>query len=213
MHHGQHQKVDRLIQIPLGQSRIAPVAGGTPSIGSDVSSDLVQSRLPSLNPGTAWVETGNRNLTRVASLTSHSEREILFDRLVALKVHASQVAMHFADDWRSGLFSQLDCLLDEENWHFEDKLPQQESFRTLLRTVIYNEIRRRPGLGLSPAGNLIAAWTVERDRLTVECMVRDQLRYTLIKYVDEERVSAAGQAPAQYLRKYIAPYEPEVRFG
>ncbi|MGE7469778.1 hypothetical protein ACQKLX_10070 [Bosea sp. NPDC003192] len=211
MHHGQHAAADQLITLPLSKPRISPVSDGTASL---VDTALAaQTRFRSVDQGTAWVDPAVSPRSRIEVPSKPSDEEAVFDRLVSLKVQASQLSMHLETAWRTGMFGQLDCLLDHDNWHLSDKLPRLDSFRTFLRAVVFNKLSRRPGLGVTAEGNIVAAWTKGKDRLTVECLAQDKLRYTVIKYVGEERVSAAGQAPARLLLRYLQPYEPEVWFG
>jgi hypothetical protein len=137
----------------------------------------------------------------------------LLDRLIDFKAYVGSVSMHLPTTWREGFFAQLDYLLDFENWESGDELPKLASFQTLMRTLLYNEVAKRPGLGLSPDGNVIAAWTNNRDRLTIECSANDRLRFSLIRYEDNERQSAAGDIGARFLKTYLSPFRPEVWFG
>src|SRR5437899_1761169 len=52
-----------------------------------------------------------------------TEAEQAFDRLVALKMSASEIAMHLDGAWRAGMFRQLDSLLDADEWDFSEQMP------------------------------------------------------------------------------------------
>ena len=141
------------------------------------------------------------------------QAEVLFDSLIALKMITSEVSMHLDRDWRSGLFRQLDDLLNPDEWELGDEMPSVASFRTFLRMIIHNKPSRRPGLGATVDGNIVAAWTMERDRLTVECLPTDRLRWSLVRYVGDERISSANSCPAAMLRDLLSPHEPRRWFG
>jgi len=160
-----------------------------------------------------WVADfpGRRSVT--VGVGEQSEGEKLFDKAVELKLIARNVAMHFNEYWQGGLFRQLDSLLDEDGWSFEDKLPESSSFKCFLRMIIHNSPKVRPGIGASHDGNIIASWTVDRDRLTVECLPNDTVRWVITKYVNGDRISGAGSSPVKLLRTYLSPYEPERWFG
>jgi hypothetical protein len=134
------------------------------------------------------------------------------NRLFDLKVATAEVAMHLERAWRSGLFRQLDDLLDEDSWHADDPLPTTASYRTFLRLVIVLGLPRRPSIGCSQIGNLIASWRRAEDRLTIECRADDDLRWVLSRYTDGDRESAAGICKLANLRSRLAPYRPEVWF-
>ena len=140
--------------------------------------------------------------------------EELFDIRSEYKVRISEVAMHLNDNWRSGLFTQLDKLLDHEEWDEEDKIPTNSSFQTFLRTLLEIGPVRRPGLGASHRGNLIAAWTTGcGNRLTIECLNNDSLRWVVVVQDDGDRESAAGETTVKRIESVLAPYSPEQWFG
>jgi hypothetical protein len=141
-----------------------------------------------------------------------SIEERLFDSRASLKVMTAAVAMHLKRPWRDGLFRQLDSLLAPESWDKDDKLVDVASYYTFLRMILYVQPARRPGLGLSYNGNLIAAWTVDVNRLTVECLPKDQLRWVLSRSIDDNLERVAGVTFIHRLPDVLAPYHPEIWF-
>jgi hypothetical protein len=141
-----------------------------------------------------------------------SPEEKVFDRLMAMKVATANVAMHLRGPWRDGFFRQLDHALDAEDWDFSDELPTIESFRTLLRTIVFlgkngGELRR-PSIAANATGHVVAAWSERGNRLTIECLPNDEVRWVLGKTIDGNRVSAAGQAPVTFLPRALEAYAP-----
>ena len=130
------------------------------------------------------------------------------DRLFNLKVATAEIAMHLETIWRSGLFRQLDDLLDEESWDLADILPSSASFRTFLRLVVELGQPRRPSLGCSDEGNIIASWILDGNRLTIECQSEDRLRWVLVKGEGKHSESAAGTCRLESLVSRLAPYDP-----
>jgi hypothetical protein len=149
----------------------------------------------------------------VSAPVETSEAERAFDQLVALKMTTADVSMHLDAAWRSGLFKQLDNLLDAEEWDFSDEMPSVGSFKTFLRMIIHNRVKRRPGLGATSDGKIIATWTVGADRLTVECKSNDTVRWVATKYIAGDRVSSANTGPVSLLREFLAPFKPDLWFG
>lgn len=137
------------------------------------------------------------------------EAEKIFDRLVALKVSTSQLAMHLDSAWRSGIFRQLDELLDPEEWDFSDRLPELASYQTLLRMLLALKPLKRPSLGATSTGEIIAGWVNAESRLTVECLARDQVRWTVSGTLRGQSVKAAGLNRSDLLPQVLAPY-PQV---
>jgi hypothetical protein len=134
--------------------------------------------------------------------------ERLYDALASFKVRTATVAMHIDREWRSRLFSQLDSLLSAQDWERDDLPPTLASFSTFLRMLIFLKPDRRPGLGASSDGKLIATWSSEGDHLTIECLPNDLVRWHLSVLIDDDRERAAAVGPVQRLGAVLAPYAP-----
>jgi hypothetical protein len=161
-------------------------------------------------PLESWIAgQGSTRTFQWSAIGRRKQEQQVFDRLVTMKVLTANLAMHLDRAWRSGLFQQLDDLLDAEDWDFSDRLPSEESFRTLLRMVIYLAPERRPALGATSNGNIIAGWIKGRDRLTIECLPNDWARWIVVKHVPEGRLSAAAEGPVRSLREQLSFYDPE----
>ncbi len=141
--------------------------------------------------------------------TKKTLSEDLFDTLASFKIKTSTVAMHLDDQWRLRFFRQLDSLLDEESWDREDKPPSLESFTTMLRMLLLLAPERRPGLGATSDGNLVAAWTVGNDRLTIQALRNDRVKWALSCDLDGARETAAGNSTLSNLRGILSPYRPD----
>jgi hypothetical protein len=159
-----------------------------------------------------------RNPRSTASLIESpaGERDLperVFEALAAAKILTSQVAMHLEGAWRDRLFQQLDSLHDTSEWEEGDEPIQQASFATFLKAILSVRPACRPGLGLSNDGNLVAAWTTGRDRLTIEFLPNDRVRWVLARYVEDEPDRFAGQTPVTRLAEGLAPHRPEHWFS
>lgn len=144
---------------------------------------------------------------------ARSVQQQLYDALASFKIRTATVAMHLDRDWRTKLFAQLDSLLAYDDWDGADLPPTLASFSTFLRMLILLRPNRRPGLGATSDGNLIAAWTVGSDRLTIECLPRDIVRWNLSVAIDRERERAAAETPLTRLAEVLSPYGPERWFA
>jgi hypothetical protein len=148
-----------------------------------------------------------------ASLTSSVVQkpleERLFDATANVKILTAQVSMHLEREWRDKLFRQLDSLHDPEEWEPDDEPIQQASFATFLKAIVQLKPQRRPGLGLSHGGNLIAAWSTGRDRLTIEFLPNDGVRWVISRYRDDESERFAGQTAVSRLAEGLAHYSPD----
>ncbi len=132
--------------------------------------------------------------------------ERLFDATANVKILTSQVAMHLDREWRNKLFGQLDSLHDLEEWDHDDVPIQEGSFATFLKAIVQIKPERRPGLGLSHNGHLIAAWTADQDRLTIEFFQNDKVRWVLTRRIGVETERFAGQTSVSRLVQGLAPY-------
>lgn len=148
-----------------------------------------------------------------AARADRSLDERLFDALANVKILTAHVAMHLDREWREGLFRQMDSLHDPVEWEGGDEPVQQASFATFLKAILSLKPERRPGLGLSHSGYLIAAWTTGRDRLTIEFLPNDRVRWVLSESRDEETDRFAGQTPVGRLAEGLRPHTPERWFS
>ena len=140
-------------------------------------------------------------------------QERLFDALAGVKILTSTVAMHLDQEWRKRLFSQLDSLHEVEEWEPGDQPIQQSSFATFLKAMLTIKPERRPGLGLSHAGNLIAAWTTGHDHLTIEFLLHDRIRWVLSRHFGNDTERFAGETGVARLTESLANYHPEHWFS
>jgi hypothetical protein len=193
------------IQIP----RFRPEAGdigkallSMPSAGSSLVSQLIADKLKGITEPTPtfWGKPveAPKNLD-----------EKLYDSLASFKVRTAFVAMHLDREWRSKLFAQLDSLLAVQDWPAEDPPPSIESYSTFLRMLVLLKPQRRPGLGATMDGYLIATWSAGNDRLTIECLAKDMVRWNLTATIDDERERAAAETPLQRLTTVLRPYDPQ----
>jgi hypothetical protein len=104
-------------------------------------------------------------------------------------------------------------LLAAEDWDVSDQPPSVESFSTFLRMLIFLKPLRRPGLGASSDRTVVASWTTGNDRLTMECLPDDGIRWHLSVLIDDNRERAAGLTPVQRLANVLAPYQPDRWFN
>jgi hypothetical protein len=157
--------------------------------------------------------SANRTLTERPLTEQASVEEQLFDAAAAAKIITSHVAMHMHTDWRKRLYRQLDSLLDTEEWMEGDAPLSKESFETFLRLMLLMKPKVRPGLGLTPSGQLIATWQAGESRLTVECHPNDLIRWVISHPIRDQRESGAGETTIDRLPDVLAPYAPVQLLG
>ncbi len=140
-------------------------------------------------------------------------KEMLFDATAEVKVLTSRVAMYLEPTWRNKLFAQIDSLHDADEWEHGDKPLQRDSFVTFLKAICDIKPERRPGLGLTHNGRLIAAWTKGASRLTIEFHPGNRVRWVISRTVDNESEQFAGDTNVSRLRTSLQPYKPEEWFA
>lgn len=123
------------------------------------------------------------------------------------------VAMYFDAAWRAELLAKLEQFHDAEDWEHGRELPSERSFATFLRTIIYLHPTKRPGMGLSAQGHFLASWRRESDRIVIEFLPNDELKWVLSQTVDGERESVAGINQIHRLPDLIVGYEPDRFFN
>jgi len=139
--------------------------------------------------------------------------EQLFDATANVKILTAQVAMHLDREWRKKLFHQIDSLHDPEEWEAGDVPLKQASFATFLKAIFEIKPTRRPGLGLSHGGYLLAAWIAGKNRLTIEFLPSDRVRWVLSRYCDGEPEQFAGQTTVSRLSESLLSHHPEEWFA
>nr|WP_299503202.1 hypothetical protein [uncultured Rhizobium sp.] len=150
---------------------------------------------------------------KLSTLSGEADLEIaLKGSRTSFKVLVSRVSMHLGVSWLEKLFAQIDSLLDVDEWDASDPVPNTETARTFIRLLLAMKVSRRPGLGVSNSGNIVAAWTAGPNRLTVECLPNDRVRWVLARVTDGETERAAGDGKIERLREILGPYTPAVWF-
>jgi hypothetical protein len=145
------------------------------------------------------------------SLPPSSLAEELFDARARAKQITARLAMpmlHLSREWRDRFFSQLDGLMDVEQWDPEDRPVTEASFTTLIRMLVLLASERRPGLGASSDGHIVAVWAKDRNRLTIECLGGDAIRWVVLLYHDNQREIASGENQLDRLNDILQPYHP-----
>jgi hypothetical protein len=184
---------------------------GMPSIAGGVDSRLIDDRLKSMRTLLSGAVAELASIKDTDGKQSDIRKQ-LQAKIASLKRITATVAMHLDPAWRAALFAKLDRLLDPDDWDAEFKLPSEQSFSTFLRMMIYLHPSKRPALGLSPTGHLLAAWSRDRDRIVVECIGNDEVRWVLTRTIEGERESGAGTVLLHRVPDVTGPYEPERLF-
>ncbi|THD38304.1 MAG: hypothetical protein E7773_00690 [Sphingomonas sp.] len=140
---------------------------------------------------------------------SKSVGEHLFDALAEAKIWTSKVAMHLDLATRDRLFRQLDVLHEAEEWPATDQPITLDSYKSLVRAILYHKINSRPGLSLMPEGNIIAVWNDGDDRLTIEFLPANRARWLVVNATPKGAERTAGTTPLERLRDVLAPYGAE----
>lgn len=181
------------------------------SLGAGEVANSVSERMRSIN---SLVSGGAAILSGIpeANFAEKPLAEQLALKLASIRSMVSVVSMYFEVGWRTSLIERLVELLDPAEWDPEDIPPSERSFSTFLRLIIYLHPSRRPGIGLAASGNFVAAWSKGKDRVVIECLSADEVRWVLFRQLGEDRVSAAGRSPIHKIPDFVAPYEPEELF-
>lgn len=182
-----------------------------PSRAGGSDSRLIDKRIESMR---RLVSGAVADLAHVKDTNPKTEdlQQKLLSKRASLKRLTATIAMHLDRAWREALFLTLDRLLDPDDWDIEFQLPTEQSFSTFLRMVIYLHPTKRPSLGLSPSGHFLAAWTKGHDRIVIECVGDDEVRWVLSRTIEGERESGAGRVLLHRVPEVIQPYEPEHLF-
>jgi hypothetical protein len=195
------------ISASFKKATAAPILNLSPDTGSANSTAIRQALSGFTLPRSPGAITRSRLGQHPPTKAPLEER--LYNALAACKIRTATVAMHLDPEWRIRFFRQLDNLMDIDNWEKDDLPVTDASFATLLRMLLYIKPKLRPGIGVTNDGNIIAAWTAGKNRLTIECRAADEVRWVVVIYNDEERESGAGETQLPRLMHVLAPYQPQ----
>ena len=137
----------------------------------------------------------------------------LFDALAAMKMKTAEVAMHLSIDWRDTLFAYLDMLHEAEDWDARDEPAKIASFTTFLRMILFLRPVKRPGMGLTASGIIVATWTEVGHHLTLECLAADVVAWSIAIPGDGDVEVAAGMCKLQRIREDLSPYRADEWLG
>jgi hypothetical protein len=182
----------------------SPISPAPSSWGAGQYARFVPNRiseLPDISGGKSW---GRPRPPENATLA-----EGLALRLLSFKRMTSPISRYLDRSWHAQLFERLDILFDAEDWDDDFVLPLEASFETFLRLIIYLHPTTRPGIGLSSRGYILASWSKDGDRIVIECLPKDELRWVLSQTNEDRRESAAGKNRIQRLVELIEGYEPD----
>jgi len=182
-------------------------------LGVGKYADSLQSRIKRMRLLQSASVAELRDVRHGASHTGQSLADRLSERLVVLKAMCSKIAMHLHPEWRAELFRKLDEMLNPEEWDDEFDLPSEKSFSTFLRMVIYLHPTRRPSIGLAHNGNFLAAWRDGENRIVIECLANDQVRWILSHTVEGDRERGAGETQIHRVPEVTSAYDPESLFA
>lgn len=201
-----------LLAASRSRSLTTPTEVTLPSFGSGRDSKLIDDRLRAMRVLLSGAAA------RIADVPAEELKGLPLGHQLATKVASfkrmtATIAMYLDPVWRTQLFATLDRLLDPDDWDPDFRLPTEPSFSTFLRMIIYLHPTKRPGLGLSPTGQFLAAWTRDTDRIVVECLPGDEVRWVISRMLDGDRETGAGKVLLHRVPEVTAPYKPEVLFA
>lgn len=155
-----------------------------------------------------------QSLASFSSLTPATKPidEQLFDATSNVKILTSQVANYLSKDFRNKLFHQLDAMHKADDWDLDDKPVLQTSYSLFLKTITFLKPERIPSLGLSHTGNVLTAWITGNDRLILEFLPDDHIKWIVSGTFDNVTENSSGVTSILRLPKVLSPYYPDIWF-
>lgn len=131
------------------------------------------------------------------------------------KIELSRVSMYLNDEWIKGMCGQIDDLMDIEEWDDEDHPIDVRSFVTMLRMILFINPRpeRRPGLGATTEGNIIAMWTGIDERISIECLPGDNLLCIGSRKIDGDRKIYSSNTNTRDISTFLDSFNTHKLFG
>ncbi|UWR30184.1 hypothetical protein K3758_01160 [Sulfitobacter sp. W002] len=152
--------------------------------------------------------------TNVAGLSAASLRSPTEERLRQIQGKISDISMHLPRGFAAGLNRQFANLMDEDAWEDEDELISLKALNAFLIVLLCTRTRRRPGIGTNGEGSITAAWTVDRNRLTIECLSSGRTSIVLSREGRSGEIERAafGSVRPHRIPSLLAPFAQEVWF-
>lgn len=135
---------------------------------------------------------------------NYSLNERLYEATASIKILIAKLSMHMEPEWRSNLFHQIDFMHTPQDWQEEDAPANTESFANFLKALLDIKPPRLPGLGLTYDGNIIAAWTTGKDRLTLEFLPNGLVQWVMSMYAEDEVERLGGKVTVAKLRERLS---------
>ena len=135
--------------------------------------------------------------------------ETLFDNRGLLKTIAVKYGLSYIDPLvKEQLFKQIDWLLDVEDWEEEDTLANPNTFKTLMKFILNTNPVQSPYLGLADSGNIIATWINNDNKLRLECMANDCVKWFVSCVFDGKNERTYGETYSlERLQAVLKPFE------
>lgn len=153
-----------LAELTTDTVSVFPGRGKVSSLESSTS--VKDAALPESKKVMLAIRDAQRFVRAVPEITSFEEQ--IFNSLVSLKVSVSQYAMHLTTEERHRIFAELDSLINVDDWHEGDTLPNIIAFRDFLKWMIYSKYFKWISLGVSDEGGMTVAWKTKRVLLTAK---------------------------------------------
>jgi hypothetical protein len=192
---------------PLSSARFAVGSVGflSPTLSAAPASTLEGLRGSAASDLFAWKDqlelSGKKPGTISAGPIQASFEERIFSSLASLKIAVSQYAMHLSHDERHRIFERLDGVINVDDWHEEDPLPQLPSFRNFLKWMIYAKRFDWSSIGVSNRGQILVAWSRPKLALTANFSGDNKVTWTAVVQTDEGEAHTVGSCSLQYFTK------------
>jgi len=121
--------------------------------------------------------------------------KILVATGMTLKEAATFYAMYMNFAERDKLFKQLDFLLDPEDWHDEDKVPEKASFISFLKWTVATRRFDWTSLGFDQTGSIQVAFVNGSNQFTAAFAPSDRVNWASQIKTEDGFDYSAGQTP------------------
>lgn len=138
-----------------------------------------------------------------------SVEQQLWDNRAKLKEITAQYAICLIEPkLRNKFFAQIDWLLNSEHWDEDDRLADTEAFKTLVKFILNAKPINAPYLGLSDNGNILASWINNDNKISLECMPNNNVKWFISCVFSGKKERVGGEAPSlERLLAVIRPFQ------
>jgi hypothetical protein len=126
--------------------------------------------------------------------------------LSRVKKRTWHLSMHFPSGEAARLIAELDRILDQDMWEDDFPIPIEDSFKSLIRAIVFVRGFDWVALGISESGEFMSAFDFGSGLFTATFSPRDVVLWTYSIETEGQSETATGRTDVKGLEKIFTRY-------